>query len=90
MVYKNLLLRGKGKSWTRLRFPGKKRLSALAGDWFNRALEARKANAQTGAAGIRQPGAILPPLFSTEALIPVDKEWLVAALKFEDIVGGEM
>jgi len=59
MTYKNLLLREKAGLASDPR--EKTRLTALADDWFNRALETRKANAQTGAAGIRQPGAIPPP-----------------------------
>lgn len=59
MVYKNLLPRE--KAGLAADPQEKTRLSALADDWFNRALETRKANAQTGAAGISQPGAIPPP-----------------------------
>ena len=59
MTYKNLLLREKA----RLSFDPqeKTRLTAQADDWFNRALETRKTNAQTGAANGRVPGAIPPP-----------------------------
>ena len=59
MTYKNLLLREKA----RLSFDPqeKTRLTAQADDWFNRALETRRTNAQTGAANGRVPGAIPPP-----------------------------
>jgi tetratricopeptide (TPR) repeat protein len=59
MTYKNLLLREKAR--LAVDPQEKTRLTALADDWFNRALETRKANAQTGAAGIRPPGTIPPP-----------------------------
>jgi TonB family protein len=58
MTYKNLLLREKA----RLTFDPqeKNRLTAQADEWFNRALETRKTNAQTDANGTL-PGALPPP-----------------------------
>jgi TonB family protein len=59
MTYKNLLLREKAG----LAFDPqeKMRLTALADEWFNRALDTRKTNRQTGEASARPPGAIPPP-----------------------------
>jgi TonB family protein len=58
MTYKNLLLREKA----RLAFDPqeKTRLTRQADDWFNRALETRRTNAQTGASN-SPVGAIPPP-----------------------------
>lgn len=59
MTYKNLLLREKAR--LALDPQEKTRLTAQADEWFNRALETRKTNAQTGAANGTVPGAIPPP-----------------------------
>jgi tetratricopeptide (TPR) repeat protein len=59
MTYKNLLLRE--KAGLAMDPQEKARLNALADEWFNRALETRKTNGQTGGAGLRSPRAIAPP-----------------------------